>query len=80
MPKEILSDGFPNLISRDMKEFYRKWGITIRISSVHYPHSNGRAEALVKAAKRVSRSNVRADDQLNTCKLCKRYCNTSILP
>lgn len=68
-PKEISSDGGIKLVSEDMRELYRKWGITIIISSAHYPQSNGRAEGVVNAAKRVLRGNVETNGQLSTSKV-----------
>ena len=52
VPKEISSDGGPPFNSHDYNEFLKQWGIKKRISSAHYPQSNGRAEAAVKSMKR----------------------------
>ncbi|XP_064102669.1 uncharacterized protein K02A2.6-like [Macrobrachium nipponense] len=47
-----------NLISKETTSFFRKWGVTVRLSSAHYPQSNGRAKAAVKTAKRIIRANI----------------------
>ena len=52
VPKEISSDGGPPFNSHDYNEFLKQWGIKKRMSSAHYPQSNGRAEAAVKSMKR----------------------------
>ncbi|XP_064089208.1 uncharacterized protein LOC135203410 [Macrobrachium nipponense] len=54
----ISTDGGTNLISEETMSFSRKWGVIVRLSSAHYPQSNGRAEAAVKTAKRIIRSNI----------------------
>ncbi|XP_066975342.1 uncharacterized protein [Macrobrachium rosenbergii] len=57
-PELISTDGGTNLISEETTSFFRKWGVTVCLSSAHYPQSNGRAEAAVKTAKRIIRSNI----------------------
>ena len=52
VPKEISSDGRPPFDSLGYKSFLEDWGVKKRISSAHYPQSNGRAELAVKTAKR----------------------------
>ena len=47
-PEEILTDSGTNLASSKVMDFYRRWGVRLRLSSVHYPLSNGRAEAAVQ--------------------------------
>ncbi|XP_076063459.1 uncharacterized protein LOC143038319 [Oratosquilla oratoria] len=65
-PEQLSMDGGTNLGSEEMRTFLKRWGVTVRISSAHYPQSNGRAEAAVKTAKRVLRGNISADGSLDT--------------
>ena len=53
VPVEISTDGGPPFNSHNYAQFLKKWGITPRLSSAHYPQSNGRAELAVKSAKRI---------------------------
>ena len=70
-PEEISTDGGTNLASSEVLDFYRRWGVKLRLSSVHYPQSNGRAEAAVRSAKRMIRDNVRGDGSLDTDELAR---------
>ena len=58
VPVEISSDGGPEFISKETKDFFRRWGVRHRLSSVDFPSSNGRAELAVKATKLLLMSNV----------------------
>lgn len=58
VPEQISTDGGPPYNAGDYKSFCENWGIQRRLSSVHYPQSNGRAEAAVKSAKRILTGNV----------------------
>ena len=40
VPEKISMDGGTNLVSEEMNDFYRSWGVTIRLSSAQYPQSN----------------------------------------
>ena len=53
IPKRVFSDGGLNFASREMRDFLQEWGIAHRMSSAHYPQSNGLAESGVKAIKRL---------------------------
>ena len=80
-PEEISTDGGTNLASTEMTDFYRRWGVKLRISSAHYPQSNGRAEVAVRSAKRMIRNNVRGDGSLDTdaaAKALMQYRNTPL--
>lgn len=51
--KELSTDGSMNLVSKEIMDFFKHWGVKIQMSSAHYPQLNGRAEA----AKRMLRLN-----------------------
>lgn len=56
-PEHMSLDGGTNFTSAKMDTFYRNRGVSVRLSSAHYPQSNGRAKAAVKTAKRIIRDN-----------------------
>ena len=58
VPEELATDGGPPFQSHDYQTFLRTWNIDRRLSSAHYPQSNGRAEAAVKSAKRILLGNI----------------------
>ena len=66
VPEEISLDGGPNLVSNEVKNWLKKWGVTIRLSSAYYPQSNGRAEAAVKSIKRLINGNTGNRGSINT--------------
>ena len=53
VPEEMASDSGPSFTCYETKQFFKQWGIRHRLSSAHYPQSNGRAEVAVKTAKRL---------------------------
>ena len=58
VPEEISSDGGPPFRSGEYMKFLNTWGISQRLSSAHYPQSNGRAEIGVKIMKRALNSSI----------------------
>ena len=58
VPEEISSDGGPPYSSKEYDDFLENWGIKKRLSSAHYPQSNGRTEVAVKTMKRTLQENV----------------------
>ena len=66
VPEEMSSDGGPEFEANESNEFYRIWGTKHRLSSAHFPQSNGRAEAAVKAVKRLLECNIGPDGTLDT--------------
>ena len=66
VPDELSSDGGPPFQSSEYRQFNDKWGVRIRVSSAHYPQSNGRAEAAVKAVKRILTDNTDSTGNLDT--------------
>ena len=67
VPEEISTDGGPNIHSKEVIAFWKKMGVSHRLSSAYYPQSNGRAEAAVKSAKRIVRANVGKPDEIARC-------------
>ena len=63
--EELSSDGGPEFMSTDFKQFMKQWGIHHRVSSVAYPHSNCRAEIGVKTVKRLLMDNVAPNGSLH---------------
>lgn len=66
VPEEISSDGGPEFTSKEATDFYARWGMKHRLSSAHFPQSNGRAEVAVKITKRLLEDNMAEDGSLNT--------------
>ena len=79
--EELSCDRGKNLTSYKVKEWLKSWGVELRISSAHYPQSNGRAECAVKAAKNLFTWNFNSSGAVDTNKfLCTNlaYCNSAI--
>ena len=51
IPKVLHSDNGPQYVSAQFTNFCISWGITHKTSSLHYPQSNGFAEACIKSVK-----------------------------
>ena len=66
VPKEISSDGGPEFVANETMNFYLRWGTKHRLSSSHFPQSNGRAEVAVKSTKRLLECNIGPDGSLDT--------------
>ena len=71
VPEQISSDGGPEFTSKETTDFYARWGIKHRLSSAHFPQSNGRAEVAVKITKRMLDDNMADDGSLNTDKVVR---------
>ncbi len=50
-PNRLFSDGGRQFTAQDTQDFLRRWGVSHRLSTAHYPQSNGLAESAVKALK-----------------------------
>jgi hypothetical protein len=65
------SDGEPEFTAGATRDFLSRWGICHRLSSAHYPQSNGRAKVAVKTAKRLLRSNIGPTGGLDSNRLLR---------
>ena len=65
VPEELSSDGGPEFTAGCTEAFLRLWGVRHRVSSTHFPQSNGRAEVAVKTAKRLLMSHTGPTGSLN---------------
>ena len=50
---KLAIDRGPSFTAYDFDGFCKQWGIRHRLSSAHYPQSNGRADLTVKSGKRL---------------------------
>lgn len=66
IPDELSSDGGPEYSAFDTEEFLRRWGVSHRVSSTAFPHSNCRAELAVKTSKRMITDNTGPNGELDT--------------
>ena len=52
-PDLLWSDGGPQFMSHHLAKFLQTWVVSHKMSSPHYPQSNGKAEATVKSMKKL---------------------------
>ena len=81
IPEELASDAGPCYVSAATKCFFKQWGISHRLSSVAFPHSNTRAELGVKSCKRLIRDNTGPKGELYIDKFARallQYRNTPL--
>ena len=65
IPDELSSDGGSEFVAHATQDFLKNWGVSHRLSSAYFPHSNCRAELGVKTAKRLITSNTGPNGSLN---------------
>ena len=53
VPTVLRADGGPQFTARRTRDFLKRWGVSLVLSSPHYPQSNGHAEAGVKSVKQL---------------------------
>lgn len=63
---ELSSDGGPEFVATNTRNFLKAWGVHHRLSSVAFPHSNCRAEIGVKTVKRMIMDNTGPNGELDT--------------
>ncbi|KAJ8893336.1 hypothetical protein PR048_005927 [Dryococelus australis] len=68
IPDELWMDGSPQYSSHEFEKFRREWNFKHRISSLHFPRSNGLAERYVQEAKNLI-CKCCIDDTDNACSL-----------
>jgi hypothetical protein len=66
IPDELASDGGPEYTSKETQHFLKSWGVSHRVSSVAFPHSNCRAELGVKTCKRMITNNTGPVGEIDT--------------
>lgn len=71
VPVEIASDGGQEFISQEAVDFFYRWGVYHRLSSVSLPSSNGRAGLSVKAVKRLLMDNIGPGGNLKNDKVTR---------
>ena len=53
VPDVLWSNGGPQFTSSKLASFLTRWGVAHKVSSLHYPQSNGKVEATVKSMKKL---------------------------
>ena len=79
IPEECASDMGPQLMAKEVGDFFSTWDVHHRSSSSYFPHSNCRAELAVKTAKRLLRDNMDSKGGINTDRFLRaalQYRNT----
>ena len=78
IPDILWSDGGPQFTSHVFNDFSQQWGFSHKVSSPHYPQSNGKIEATIKSMKKIIRSswNGRVLDNDKLCRALLQYRNT----
>ncbi len=78
IPEIIWSDGGPQFTSNMFQEFAKQWGFSHKVSTPHYPQSNGKVEATVKSMKRIIRIswNRQSLNEDKSCRALLQYRNT----
>ena len=66
VPRELSSDGGPEFIAKENRDFLQRWGVSHRLSSAYNPRSNGRAEVAVKSMKRLLQDNVSPNGDIDS--------------
>ena len=79
IPDIVWSDDGPQFTSNMFHQFAQQWGFSHKVSTPHYPQSNGKVEATVKSMKKIIRTswNGRSLNHDKFCRALLQYRNTS---
>ena len=75
IPITFTSDGAKVFTSKEVEDFFNRYGIIHRVTTAYNPRSNKRAEVAVKATKRLIRDSISQTGSLNTDKLVRAVLN-----
>ena len=78
IPDIVWSDREPQFTSYMFHQFTQQWGFLHKVSTPHYPQSNGKVEVMVKSMKKLSEY-LGMGDLLTTISSVEHCCNTGIL-
>ena len=78
IPDILWSDGGPQFTSKQFRDFSHQWGFLHKVSTPHYPQTNGKIKATVKSMKKIIRTswNGRFLDHDKFCHALLQYRNT----
>ena len=78
IPDILWSDGGPQFTSKQFRDFSHQWGFLHKVSTPHYPQTNGKIKATVKSMKKIIRTswNGRFLDHDKFCCALLQYRNT----
>ena len=57
------------MMASEVKKFMDKWGVSHRVSSSYYPHSNNRVETAIKTCRRLLIENMDSQGYLDRAML-----------
>lgn len=78
IPKEIISDGGPEFIGKEYKQFCKAWDINHTYSSPEHHESNGLAERTIQTVKRTLKKALKQNDDLQLALLALRTSPTNL--
>ena len=80
VPETITTDGGPQYMAKQKQQFLTKHGVTHRLTSVAFPHSNLKAERTVSIAKRLCRDAITSMGEFNHTSLTRGLLNLRNTP
>ena len=78
-PKDLSSDGGPELSAARTSEFLKRWGgVTHTLSSAYFPQSNGRVEVAVRITKQLLKDHVGPNGSIYSDSLDNSWTNPAV--